>query len=227
MIILFGIILALLHSIKATSVDWTYYYESGSIEEEITYVNDTPHGPFKRYYESGFLEQEGQFIAGLEDGIWKIYYESGQLYIEGSFTNGHRTGRWSIFYEDRSCKQDRSKSGQCQDEDGKLMAEGLFEQYVIPFKEYYESGSIQVEGLFYNSQEQIGYCKYYYESGILEKEGEFINGLEHGHWKMYYPSGYLASENMWDQGFIIASRNYSDYTLLHDICTDPLIIEYL
>ncbi len=210
------LILALIQTIRGSSSEWKFYYNSGELMEEVVYMNDLPNGEYRRYYQSGKLEQEGNLVDGYQHGPWKIYYEKGETFATGHFNNGHRIGLWRVFYIS-----------------GALKAEGIFTTTYAPFKEYYLSGALESDRIIYGFGDDVtedsanrigviygnvvaedsGYCKYYYESGALMSEGEFINGLEHGHWRMYYPSGYLASENVWEEGYMLQNINYTDNTI--------------
>jgi len=57
------------------------------------------------------------------------------------------------------------------------------------YQEYYESGSLKIEGDFDAEQKRNGIWTSYYENGIKWSESYYTNGLKNGHSITFYPNG--------------------------------------
>ncbi len=189
------------------------YYKSGIPYAEGPYVNGKGNGHWKVYYESGALKGEGPYENGQQNGHWKVYHESGVLKEEGPCVNGQRHGHWKEYIKVNNYNSHWNRyyeSGVLKSSD--FIIDGLNRQ-----KEYYESGELQMEGLFkngqrngywttyykcgaklatglYNEGQATGQWKIYYKSGSIKAEGQFINGQQNGHWREYYESWDLKGE---------------------------------
>tara|TARA_Y100001954_G_scaffold79714_2_gene87675 strand:- start:3365 stop:3850 length:486 start_codon:yes stop_codon:yes gene_type:complete len=78
---------------------WTYYYQSGQVEQVINYKDGEPLS-LKTYCEDGQLLEEGQFneVTGKRDGRWTHYYDCGLLKMEENFNDGKKEGFTRIYY---------------------------------------------------------------------------------------------------------------------------------
>lgn len=136
-------------------------------------------------------------FAWAQDSSWIYYYPSGNIKEEASYKNEKLHGTWKTFYES-----------------GDVAIEGYFNEGIHTgiWKLYYESGSLKATGIFdSNNDEFDGYCVYYYDNnGPKMSEGPFIHRLEHGFWKMYYPSGSLALESTYAFGRQVSYTNYTE-----------------
>jgi hypothetical protein len=73
-------------------------------------------------------------------------------------------------------------------EDERSLAPALRTQ---PVAEFYENGSLKVEGFENNKKEREGTWKYYFPDGILWSLGDYRNGRRHGRTIVYYSNGNL------------------------------------
>jgi len=80
------------------------YYTDGSVQSEISYVNDVIDGNAYWYYPNGQLKSEKNFDKGILNGWIKEYYESGLLKEEKFIKNGMRDGAHRAFYENGKLK---------------------------------------------------------------------------------------------------------------------------
>jgi len=80
------------------------YYPDGSVQSEISYVNDILDGNAVWYYPNGQLKSEKNFNKGILDGWVKEYNESGLLKEEYFVKNGMKDGTNRIFYENGELK---------------------------------------------------------------------------------------------------------------------------
>lgn len=60
-------------------------------------------------------------------------------------------------------------------------------------RDYYISGTLQMDGFFKNSAEQIldGICTFYFENGQKSSQGYYQNNMKFGTWKFWYKNGQL------------------------------------
>jgi len=65
------------------------YYDTGTIQEEVTIVKGMENGPFKEYYAGGQLEWEGSYLNGdNEDGLLVQFAEDGSTIKKMQCNNG-------------------------------------------------------------------------------------------------------------------------------------------
>ncbi|TSA28567.1 MAG: TonB family protein [Ignavibacteriales bacterium] len=80
------------------------YYPDGSVQSEISYVNDILDGSAIWYYPNGQLKSEKNFDKGVLNGWVKEYYETGLLKEEYFVKNGMKSGTNRVFYENGTLK---------------------------------------------------------------------------------------------------------------------------
>lgn len=80
------------------------YYPDGSVQSEISYVNDILDGSAVWYYPNGQLKSEKNFDKGILNGWVKEYYKSGLLKEEYFVKNGMKGGTNRVFYENGTLK---------------------------------------------------------------------------------------------------------------------------
>lgn len=185
---------------------WKFFYPSGSLQLEGTYVNDVRDGYFKEYgpdgkllsvrkYSQGVAQEDAKEVSRLEVRV--DYYPDGKPRIVGHYFNGIPDGVRREY-----------------DEEGKLVRGFFFQEGIIvgrgitteaglregPWKEYYEDGKLRAEGQ-YTQGRRTGMWKFYFRSGALEQEGRFNSrGRHEGEWKWYYESGKLLREETYLDG---------------------------
>jgi TonB family protein len=81
------------------------YYPDGSVQSEISYVNDILDGSAIWYYPNGQLKSEKNFSKGILEGWVKEYYESGSLKEEYFVKNGMKDGAHKIYNNDNTLKK--------------------------------------------------------------------------------------------------------------------------
>ena len=75
------------------------YYQDGSIQSEISYVNDILDGKANWYYQNGQLKSERNYDKGILNGLVKEYYETGLLKEEYFVRSGMKDGAYRVFNE--------------------------------------------------------------------------------------------------------------------------------
>jgi antitoxin component YwqK of YwqJK toxin-antitoxin module len=85
---------------------WKYYYYTGDLRAEITYLNNLMEGPYKRYNLDEKIFEELNYHAGKKDGEYKKYFLSGQVATEGKYDMGIKDEKWIDYYEDGSIKRE-------------------------------------------------------------------------------------------------------------------------
>ena len=188
------------------------------LNEKRTLKAGKREGPFKKYYKSGELQEEGTYKAGKLHGLHKEYKCDGKLWIERTYKNGKLDGplRTYGFPDEKLETETIYKNGKAQnpckifhpngnlfkempagnemiavkDSDGDLYMARKVEG---PFKEYYESGQLEVEGTYKRNKVE-GLMKIYYKSGKLKEERLYKDDEKEGPYKIYYESGQLKEE---------------------------------
>jgi len=126
--------------------------------------DDPPlNGPRKEYYPNGKIMREYTLKEGKVDGSYKFYDELGRLVSDQYYKDGEPNGYMKTFYP----------SGQLKSE-GNLGPGGDISG---PTREYYENGTLKMQGLnsgkFPNISNQT---KIYSEDGKLRSESTTSNG---------------------------------------------------
>lgn len=75
------------------------YFESGKLKTVAIYKNDKKEGKYYEYYDSGELFLRGNFEDNFREGNWKSFYKNGKIKEKGSFVKGEKAGTWKIFYK--------------------------------------------------------------------------------------------------------------------------------
>ncbi len=190
---------------------------TGSLYEEIHYVNGIRHGLYKKYYQTSdvnaelMLEVEANYINGECVYPAKIYYPcSGSLKAEVHYVNGELNGLCKYYYETGELFEEYNyligllegsyksfyKNGQLYNECNYVndMREG-------PYKQYYENGQLQEEQNYVNNCLN-GQSKTYFMNGNISCEKNYINNIMEGVCKNYYNSGQLKDEFNYINGII-------------------------
>ncbi len=81
------------------------YYPDGSVQSEISYVNDVLDGSAVLYYSNGQLRSEKNYDKGILNGWVKEYYETGLLKEEYFVKNGIKDGTHKIYNNDGALKK--------------------------------------------------------------------------------------------------------------------------
>ncbi|MFT5662160.1 MAG: antitoxin component YwqK of YwqJK toxin-antitoxin module, partial [Sulfurimonas sp.] len=158
---------------KKTGV-WKYYFSSGQLWREVSYLNNEKNGFERRYFESGELSAEYHYINDKYDGTNISYLSSGKLYFIMNYKEGLLDGLY-MMYDSFS---------------EHLKREGYYIQgkKIGEWKEYNGFGNLRF-GYFYNSNGII-YIKEYYST---------VNGATYLSKREYYDDdGILThTESLW------------------------------
>jgi antitoxin component YwqK of YwqJK toxin-antitoxin module len=77
---------------------WTYYFDTGVIQEISNYKKGKLNGRVLRYHPNGKLMVEGYFKNDLQDSIQKTFSADEKLLEEGNYLEGKKSGRWNYFF---------------------------------------------------------------------------------------------------------------------------------
>lgn len=81
------------------------YYDDGTIESEISYINDILDGISLFYYPNGNLREEIPFSYGKVNGIHRKYFQNGLIREERNLKEGILDGLDKIFHENGALKE--------------------------------------------------------------------------------------------------------------------------
>jgi antitoxin component YwqK of YwqJK toxin-antitoxin module len=78
---------------------WTYWYEDGTQNRQVTYKNGKPDGSWESYRADGTLAAVRSFKDGRRDGGWIVYDETGnQPLREQHYVEGKPDGVWKQWF---------------------------------------------------------------------------------------------------------------------------------
>lgn len=142
--------------LNGTSV---WFYNNGSKELEIPYLNDQPHGTLIRWYHSGSKELQENWKEGkkhgptsrwdlqgrlteqvsfFEDslhGEYLVYYENGLVRIEGRYNMGFYDSTWTYY-----------------DLNGMKVGEGRYEMGTGIQRAFYPDGKVRLQVPYVNNK---------------------------------------------------------------------------
>ena len=76
--------------------NWEFFYAGGKLEQKGTYdKKGRAQGVWKWYYESGALIREESYINGKREGEMKDYDEEGKIILQGSYVDNMKEGKWT------------------------------------------------------------------------------------------------------------------------------------
>ncbi|OGU56497.1 MAG: hypothetical protein A2V66_05950 [Ignavibacteria bacterium RBG_13_36_8] len=84
------------------------YYPNGTIESELSFVDDVYDGTSYWYYSNGNIKEEKIFSNGKLNGWIRCYYESGLVKEESLIKDGIKDGLHKQYYENGGLKTVRS-----------------------------------------------------------------------------------------------------------------------
>ena len=118
-------------------------------------------------------------------GKWLDYHPNGKLRYTGMFRDGYELGTFTYY----------NGTGQMTT---KLIysQQGEYANATM----FYSNGVVKAEGKFHNKKKD-GEWKYFGQKPhIVKKEESYKDGVNHGAWRIYFPSGKLSSEIYWKDG---------------------------
>jgi len=71
----------------------TYYFKSGAVKAEGSFINDVMEGEWRFYRENGQLCQIGNFRNGIKNGQWIRYDKKGNTECNETFREGKIVNR--------------------------------------------------------------------------------------------------------------------------------------
>jgi TonB family protein len=97
------------------------YYTDGTVQWEVSYVNDVLDGAYITYFSNGKVKTEKNFSKGILDGYVREYYGNGLMKEEYLVKSGIKDGSHRTFFENGQLKELINYS------DGKLTSRQIFD----------------------------------------------------------------------------------------------------
>lgn len=184
---------------------WKSFYPSRAVHTEGTYVDDLKNGLFRTYSENGELLILEKYVNGeLDEGaaetivvdIRNEYFSDGTIRTSGSYKEGKKHGIHREYDEEGNIVRSWVYESGVEVGEGIIGRSGSFEG---PWKEYYEDGSLRVEGTYKDGLKE-GDWRYYSSKGNLIQEGGFRKGKPHGDWVWNYEDGAVHRRESYRRG---------------------------
>ena len=77
-----------------------YWYSTGKIKQDASYIHDKLHGFYRQWYPNGQLKQDFGYYKGQRHGPAKEWYENGRLKMAGEYDHGQLHGLYREWNED-------------------------------------------------------------------------------------------------------------------------------
>jgi antitoxin component YwqK of YwqJK toxin-antitoxin module len=196
--------------------EWLFYFDSGELQQQVTFESDLKSGTFKSFYKNGKVEASGTYKTILPSdksktekkiGEWvynnsaglllkkENYNQTGELLTKVEYQYNGNTLIEQITYNSNSLKNG-------------------------DYKSYYENGKLKSEGKYSNNLQE-GLWNYYYKNGKLKGAGSFLHGEgtdvgdtgiprnnRDGNWKTYTESGSLSQTSEWKKNTCVGRTSY-------------------
>jgi len=158
----------------------------------------------------------GQEINGTDTVLTiKYFYPSGKLkYISEVTTHGEKHGFETFYFENGIQKYQYyfiGKSvwtvGKGNTITGDSLYMGNLAFGVGEFRQYSDSGRLEIQG-FYKDSQKDSIWAFYYQSGKIERKVGWKNGLQHGKFERYFENGQIDQYALWSNGYMVHSKDY-------------------
>ena len=176
---------------------WSFFYPTGEVKSEGSYLKGRKTGKWKFYFIEGNLEQEGSYKSGRFNGEWKWYYDCGELKRVEIYNKGREDGLSSEYARNGDLIEhgdylDGLKEGEWTNKVGGHFEKGLYKDGLKEgrWNYFYSDEKLKFEGSFIQGQED-GKHKWYFENGKLEEERHYVFGSREKLWKKYNEDGTL------------------------------------
>lgn len=188
---------------------WERYFESGNLQWRSNYVQGSFHGYSEEYYDNGQLREKGQCKEGFYDGFWIHYHDNGKKESEGEYVRGRKTGIWKEYDTEGTLNTivemvDGTRNGAYTGyhKNGKTYCTGFYKDghYSGKWTFLTDTGVIESEGNYYETDSLEGIWSYYYANGKLKATGLYEQNLRSGKWSYYFEQGKLKSEENFVRG---------------------------
>lgn len=206
---------------------WTYFDETGYVEEIRNYYKDKLHGKVVLFYPNKKPKQEGYFYLNRPDSIYKEWNELGNLVVDGNYKYGQEIGEWKYYYQDgriQSIEQfkdsinyltsfwmpDSNHTQTIKDGSGEMMT--FFPNATLKtwyhykdglkhgkFEEHSIYGFKTLSGSFANGQKD-GEWVFAYYSGKTDKISHYKNGKLDGSYQNFFHNGKISVEGSYQEG---------------------------
>lgn len=160
------------------------WYDTGSLSELSSFVDDQPDGTRLGWREDGTPIAAERWVRGVREGEAVTYYRDGKRASQGGWSGGARVGVWTWWFE--SGIEARSET----------YAAGILQGAATT---HFENGHLASEGAFAAGLAE-GTWKRYWSWGVLREEGHWSAGLESGRFQTFSPLGEPDSDGPWVDG---------------------------
>lgn len=186
------------------------YNNRNTLLRDINYKNGQYQGSYKEYNNNGTLITETNYNNDLIEGKYLNYYDNGNIHYSYSMHQGNYVDDYKEYNKDGTIRKHKY-----YDKDGKKTNKGKWTIYydtkwnevgnpsefyriidftnnsnnnTIKVKDYYNNGSVQMEGTYSSIEPDIkdGIFKWFSKDGIVTMKGNYINGVKEGVWETYY-----------------------------------------
>lgn len=191
-----------------------YYFRSGKISQENTYVNGTLEGLSTGYHENGKKQVEIAYQDGERHGYKKYWYDHGQLEEEGWFQEGNMQGTWYT-YDEMGNLQYRTEylNNDLNGERIEYFPNGKVDKLIrynlgwLEEMTQFDSTGREFNHLFIRDGEGKYIEKFF--NGRTYAEGSYVNGELNGPFTYYYPDGKINTVQYYRYGKLDSTyRNY-------------------
>ncbi|MCC7071414.1 MAG: toxin-antitoxin system YwqK family antitoxin [Deltaproteobacteria bacterium] len=189
----------------------TKYFNSGGIEEAVSWSGAVRHGPYTQYFTNGQRRAEGSYYLGEKDGQIHTWHWNGALESTGFMKHGVRVGRWEHLWPSGALR--------AVEEFHEGLARGRWQTW-------YVSGVLESESVF-GPEHGMLVERRFYDAGTLHTEIPYVDGLPHGLVRAFWPDGRPQTEGRmahgerdglwvsWDEsGALVEQARYLDGELL-------------
>ena len=145
---------------------WTWWYPTGQMSQQGSYLNGQKTGTRTFYYEDGSRMAEECHGTGVS----RSWYRNGDLKSEVNVENGKKNGLYRSWHD----------NGQVEEEITYVNGSREGET-----SQWHNTGQLKFCGLYRNNELQ-GKGTWWLANGRLDMEGNLVDGEQDGVWKFYW-----------------------------------------
>jgi TonB family protein len=171
-----------------------YYYNTGSKQEECTFVHNKRVGDQKFWYENGNQETTGSYDDnGLKGGVWRFWREDGTIRLEESRSEGKLNGESTYYYANGKRKYKKS-----------FVNDRMIGDWIL----YYENGNVQEKRSYNDNGKKHGVWKAWDLDSNLLYEKPYVNGVLEGECVYYFPDGKIKGRAKYEAGKKVEGEDF-------------------
>jgi RNA polymerase sigma factor (sigma-70 family) len=167
----------------------TYYYDTGELYAEVSYVRGLRQGAWTEFHKNGSLSFRAEYVADLKHGLITYYEDDGTPHASGEYFEGKKVGTWTTFYPSGDHKR----------------LDTFVDGVLSGIRKDFNPGGVLFQTTEYANNKKNGLqIEYDAATGNPVRETPFEAGQEHGLERLFDPrTQAVVKERTYDRGNLV------------------------